>query len=240
MITSIYFDIDGTLIDIKAAQNKACSFLYQYGHFDDVTDEQSFTQTWDRLTEYHYDFYTRKEISYAEQRRRRITDLYATYNQSLAGADPLTVYGTYLAKFEDSWHIYDDVLPCLKGLASAGYRLGIITNGDKAQQRQKLEKTNIVQYFTDIVAGGDYEFSKPDARIFEVACASSGVDYGSMCYVGDDLSKDITPCNVLGIKSILIDRTEREYNNPDLLRIQSLSEINLLLEPNGVTEVVVN
>ena len=229
MITSVYFDIDATLIDIKSAQDNACMLLYGYGGFGAATNEQAFVATWDRLTEYHYDFYTRKEITYEEQRERRITDLYQTYDRPLGGDDPLELYDKYLRVFEDSWRIYDDVLPCLEQLASAGYRLGVITNGDKAQQTQKLERTNIAHYFSDIIAGGDYDYSKPDPRIFETACKTAGITYDNMCYIGDDLSKDIAPCNLLGIKNILIDRTDRYHDDPRLTRVTTLLDVNKLL-----------
>lgn len=68
----IFFDLDFTLIDIKKAQYAAIKDLYNIYKFDNIVDVNSFTNKWDELTDYHYAFYTRKEISYEEQRNRRI------------------------------------------------------------------------------------------------------------------------------------------------------------------------
>ena len=64
----IFFDLDITLIDVKKAQYAAIEDLYNVYKFDKVVDVDTFIKKWDELTDYHYAFYTRKEISYEEQR----------------------------------------------------------------------------------------------------------------------------------------------------------------------------
>ena len=71
----IFFDLYITLIDVKKAQYVAIEDLYNVYKFDKVVDVDTFIKKWDELTDYHYAFYTRKEISYEEQRNRRIIDL---------------------------------------------------------------------------------------------------------------------------------------------------------------------
>ncbi|WP_239632008.1 HAD hydrolase-like protein [Paenibacillus sp. H1-7] len=42
---------------------------------------------------------------------------------------------------------------------SEGERLGVITNGDLSEQRLKLERMGVLNYFEVIVASGDIGFS---------------------------------------------------------------------------------
>lgn len=230
MINTIYFDIDGTIIDIKKAQNLACEYMYKYYRFDEKDNLENFLKKWDELTEYHYPFYTRKEISYDEQRRRRIIDLFGHYGVEIKAEDALKIYAVYLEKFENSWILFDDVLPALEKMKNANYKMGIISNGELAQQSQKLEKTGILGYFSAILTSSELSFSKPDLRIFKVACKNIGIGYGDLCYVGDDYEKDILPCKKLGIKAIYINRTNSVINDDEITQVDSfdkiLSEIN--------------
>ena len=98
MIKYVFFDLDETLIDIKKAQNIAIETLFGLYAFNNVTDINSFIKKWDELTDYHYKFYTTKQISYEEQRKRRITDLFKTYNIPLT-IDAIDVYNIYLKEF---------------------------------------------------------------------------------------------------------------------------------------------
>lgn len=63
----IFFDLDITLIDIKKAQNAAIEDLYNIYKFNKKVDLESFIKKWDDLTDYHYAFYTRKEIEESKQ-----------------------------------------------------------------------------------------------------------------------------------------------------------------------------
>ena len=101
MIKYVFFDLDETLIDIKYAQNEAIKSLFNKYDFAAKTDKQEFINTWDKITDYHYKFYTQKQISYSEQRKRRIVDLFKTFKINLT-KDPLAVYDEYLKTFEES------------------------------------------------------------------------------------------------------------------------------------------
>ncbi len=50
------------------------------------------------------------------------------------------------------------------------YELGIVTNGDSEQQRSKLEKLEIGEYYITVVSASDIGIAKPNPRIFEIAC----------------------------------------------------------------------
>ena len=102
MIKYVFFDIDETLIDIKKAQNSAIISIFNKFSFNKKTNLEAFAKKWDELTHYHYEFYSRKEITYTEQRKRRVRDLFKEWNIKLDEKDELNIYDIYLQEFENN------------------------------------------------------------------------------------------------------------------------------------------
>ena len=224
MIKYVFFDLDETLIDIKSAQNNAIKQFYYEYKFDNICEIVDFVKTWDDLTEFHYAFYSRKEISYEEQRKRRITDLFAKYNVPMK-KDAIAIYDDYLVFFMDCWEAYDDAYDALSSLKNKNYKIGLLSNGDITQQKQKLEKVGLIKFFDYINASSEFNYSKPNPCVFEELFKLHNIKYDEVCYVGDSYKKDILPCRSLGIKAILIDRKNINYEDKDLIKISSLLDI---------------
>ena len=218
----IFFDLDGTLVDVKKAQYSAIEDLYQIYKFNKKTDLEAFTKKWDDLTNYHYAFYTRKEITYEEQRNRRIIDLFKEYDMSL-DKTPKEIYAIYLKSFENNWCLFDDVYDVLEKLHKNGHRLGIISNGDLGQQTDKLSRTGILNFFDIITTSSEYVYSKPSPELYELVLKRFNIDKNEMVMIGDQVDKDILPCLSIGIDAIWINRKNKNS-------IDGVKEINNLNE----------
>lgn len=223
MIKAVFFDVDGTLVNHKNAQHYGCRELYNYLELSGTVDLQAFLRKWDELTVYHYDSYVRRECSYTEQRRRRIIDLFAAFQLPLEPEKALDVYDIYLRFFENGWTLFPDVLPALDLLKDR--LLWVITNGDRHQQIQKLERTNILSRFQGITAGGDNNFPKPATGMFEQVCAQNGLAYEECVYVGEDYEMDMLPCKKLGIRGVLINRKRKTVSDPDIIILDSFEQL---------------
>lgn len=171
------------------------NFFYKY-KFDKVTDLTSFIKKWDELTEYHYAFYTKKLISYAEQRKRRMEDLFDFYKVK-TNKDGIKLYDEYLVFFEKNWCLYQDVIPTLKFLKDNGFILGIISNGDIDQQIQKCKNTNIFNYFDYINSSSQFTVSKPNPEIYKQVFSMHNIALDDILYIGNSYSKDYLPCKEL-------------------------------------------
>ena len=219
----LFFDLDITLIDIKKAQYKAIEDLYSIYNFSDKTDLSSFTKTWDDLTDYHYAFYTRKEISYEEQRNRRIIDLFKEYDMPL-DKTPTEIFSIYLKSFEDNWCIFDDVYETLDYLYQKGYKLGVISNGDLSQQTDKLSRTGILKFFEVVTASSEYDYSKPDPKLYETIINRYNINKEEMIMIGDQVDKDVLPCLEIGIDAIWLNRKNKD-NDYNVKEIKSLTTL---------------
>jgi len=218
----IFFDIDGTLLDHKGAELEGIKKFFNKYEFDKITEFEDFRETWVKVANENFNRYLRKELTFEEQRANRIIEIYKKFNIELKYEEALIKFNDYLKVYEESWKPYDDVIPCLNLLK--GKKLGIISNGDHTQQVMKLEKMGIKEYFTDIITAGGAGVAKPDVKIFEIACERNGVEIKDSYYIGDDIKSDIIPCKEIGMKSVLINRLNKEVDS-DINQIKNLKEL---------------
>lgn len=114
------------------------------------------------------------------------------------------MYDRYLEG--SSWSLYDDVLPCLKALKEAGYRLGIISNWD-ASLGSLVRKLGLESYFDVVLASAAWGFRKPDPAIFRLALEEMGVQAAEAVHVGD-LPEADGAASAVGIRPVIIDRKD--------------------------------
>ncbi len=99
---------------------------------------------------------------------------------------------------------YPFTKPTLTALRRMGLKLVLITNGDAAMQREKIEVLGYRPYFDAMVISGEEQVKKPERGIFELAAARIGVRPEEMVYVGDNPKNDIDGANRAGIEAIWV------------------------------------
>jgi putative hydrolase of the HAD superfamily len=90
----------------------------------------------------------------------------------------------------------------LTELKTAGYQLGIITNGKSEGQRDKIRALGIEHFFDCIVASGDIDIKKPDPRIFSTALNLLGCEPHEAIFVGDHPINDYAGAKAVGMTPI--------------------------------------
>lgn len=215
-------DIDGTLIDHDSAEEQAAQ---QFGAFyADVIPGYStatFPQVWGEASEKHMAGFLAGEISFAEQRIRRIRKV--LNDPLLSDRDAEKIFSQYLVLYEAAWDLFPDVLPFLE-YWSPKEDFVALSDGSQAQQERKLEKTGIRHFFQAVVTAETVGFGKPDARLFESACGQVGVSPPEACHIGDRLDKDARGAQSAGVRGIWLNREDAEPVD-DVGMIHSLSEI---------------
>ena len=201
---AILFDVDGTLIDDAYSVAAALrSFHTRYGDALGLSLED-LRLRWSELLNLHFARYLAGEISMQEQRRARVLDLFRSTQLNLTLADADAVFAVYEQRYRESWTAFPDAMPALSALS--GYELGVLTNGDLAQQTQKLQATGLASYFRHIFASSEMGCSKPHADAFLESCSRLGVDPRRCVYVGDSLEIDARSSASAGLMSIWLDR----------------------------------
>ena len=98
-------------------------------------------------------------------------------------------------------------LPMLEGLKRAGYKVGLITNGNHALQYSKLALTGMSYVFDEIIVSGDVMVEKPDREIFYMMCEKLGVRPEESVYVGDNPYNDVDGAAAAGYKTVWVRST---------------------------------
>jgi putative hydrolase of the HAD superfamily len=136
------------------------------------------------------------------------------------------------AEFTDlaNYALFDDVIPVLERLRSAGLTLGIVSNFEEWLERL-LGRLGVRELFDVRVISGIEGLEKPDPRIFLLAMDRAGVEPARSVYVGDNPTLDVEPARAVGMFPVLVDRRDRYLDAPGS-RISSLEELPRIM---GIT-----
>lgn len=128
-------------------------------------------------------------------------------------------------------HIYEETMDTLRHLQGK-FKLLLLTNGCPALQQEKLDGVpEIVPFFDEIIISGSFGKGKPDPSIFQYALDRLGVQPEESMMVGDKLTTDIRGALSTGIKSVWINRENKENAEtytPDH-EIKHLSELEHII-----------
>lgn len=105
--------------------------------------------------------------------------------------------------------------------------LALVTNGNAAYQRRKIERFGIGKLFDEILIEGEQGFGKPDERIYRKALDSLGAEPAGTLMAGDNLLWDVIAPQKLGIRGIWVNSMNKKANPSvePFLTVGSLSEI---------------
>lgn len=220
-MTAILFDLDATLIDHASASAPA---IREWGTAVGASPD-GIVERWESLSSRHYARYQAREITFQDQRRERVRELLGR-DLSDAAADEL--FAGYLRRYEAGWTMYADAMPCIERLQQAGVALGILTNGDRAQQMRKIDRFGIADCFDAIVCSSDLPYGKPHPGAFESAGSALGRAGTDILMVGDSIEDDVRGALRAGLRAALLDR-DGAYAGGDVTVITSLAELERLL-----------
>jgi putative hydrolase of the HAD superfamily len=258
MIKAIFFDLDDTLLwdqkSVKTAFESTCKIAeerygvdaalleehvrdearvlyssYEIFPFTQMIGINPFEGLWGNFLDDHEDFRKMKEIVPAYRREAWSAGL-----KKMGIDDP--VFGEELAETfpqerRKTPFVYDETFHTLDYLQGK-YQLLLLTNGSPDLQNTKLTITSeLVPYFDQIVISGEYGKGKPDPGIFEYALTLMKLKKEEVLMVGDNLMTDILGANRTGIRSVWINRHDKERNEIiPTYEIKHLEELFPILE----------
>ncbi|HXH79945.1 HAD family hydrolase [Nocardioides sp.] len=224
MLHAVFFDLDDTLVDQqKAASTAAIAWAADHG----VTD-QGVSRRWASISEANYERYSRRELTFDEQRRERVREF---LNAEVDDREADELFSGYLIKYEARWVSFDDAVPALGRAKEAGLTVAVLTNGDENHQRMKLQKLGLTDAVDVLVASSMLPAGKPDPRAFSHALEIVGVGADAALMVGDSLEKDVRGALEAGLDAVLLDR-DGAHSVADVRRIRSLDEL-IFAAPGG-------
>jgi putative hydrolase of the HAD superfamily len=130
--------------------------------------------------------------------------------------------------------IEPDIKQTLAKLKKAGLKLGILSNTfvNKYSIEKQLAEIGILNFFDARLYSYEFDFRKPDLRIFKAAAEKIGEAIENIMFVGDRIDKDAKPTLKLGMTPVIKDAyTNKGKSIPSgVHKIGKLSELLNLIE----------
>ncbi|MDZ4822297.1 MAG: YjjG family noncanonical pyrimidine nucleotidase [Flavobacteriales bacterium] len=206
--THLFFDLDGTLWDLRINAHNALSILFSnYNHQGlDKIDFEKF------ISRYHF----HNDQVWTLYRKGQIEkNVLRTIRFERAFADVGIEKPAWLNDFSNEFleicprqtQLVEGTKHALDTLSKI-YQLHIITNGFKEVQGLKLDAGGITHYFSHIINSEDCGVRKPNAAIFEFALKTAGALKETSLMIGDDWEADILGARDFGMDQAFLTTTE--------------------------------
>jgi putative hydrolase of the HAD superfamily len=219
---AVLFDLDDTLLDGEFAwQSGIARLLIRCPEVEQARARSA----WDAAFELHFPRFLSGELTMEAHRAARLRSWADLVGVPVEPGAELDWFGDYLVGYEAGWIAYPDVAPCLEALVRSGLRLGIITNGDSVQQRDKIEALGLTSMFAAVVTVTDLGIAKPDPRIFRHAAERLGVPPQRCVFVGDLRDTDALGAAAVGMKGVWLNRKGAPDSVPAPVSEAEIAEI---------------
>lgn len=216
---AIFFDLDDTLLDtsggVDEAWRVACAAYAAElgadpGSLRQAIREQAIAFWKDEAAVEHW------RTRLHEARRRNVAA--ALRQLGLDASAAPRIADRYWEEHTARMRLFDDAIDTLERLRSAGFRLGLLTNGPAEMQRWKLARFPIAGHFDVIVIEGEFGHGKPHPRVFAHALETVRAAPAEAWHIGDNLYADIGGARSAGLYATWIhrDRLELQPDPPAL------------------------
>ncbi|MEJ5946559.1 HAD family hydrolase [Pseudokineococcus basanitobsidens] len=231
VLAAVAFDLDGTLFDHQAAARQG---LRAWATDLGATWDEELATAWTTAEARHFTAWRDGHISFAEQRRRRLRDVLPLIGHPVGDDEELdAVFEGYLAAYQRAWCGYPDVNPALEQLQQAGLATAVLTNGNTAQQKDKLAHIGLLGRVGPVLTSEALGVAKPAPGAFHALCdhlsLPGRVTPQQVLYVGDDHAVDVVGAATAGLHVVHLDRVSAGTPS-GASRIETLADLAAVAE----------
>ncbi|WP_316676674.1 HAD family hydrolase [uncultured Tolumonas sp.] len=202
----LLLDLDDTLVDEGSARRQGVAALFRvHGPRYPALGEGQLEALWRGISRRHWQRYVAGEISFQEQRRGRMREL---LGEPLSAKAADAAFEPYRLAYEAAWRPLPDLHAFLD--RTRDLPKVIITNGDRCQQRRKLEAAGLAPHVLGVLTPDDCGCWKPDPGIFLAGLARLGLPGRECAMIGDDETLDLEPARRLGLGVFRVDARDPE------------------------------
>ena len=181
----LFFDVDDTLIDFKAAEKVALPAVFKEYQMDFTEKVEVYYKTLNRQLWLALE---RGEITREQLMDRRFGETMQHFGQNIDGRKMDERYRELLVETIVLIEGAEEVLAEL----SKKYELYIVTNGMIKTQHARLKAANLTSYFTRIFVSEETGYQKPQIEFFNYVFANvENFEKSTSLIIGDSFSADI-------------------------------------------------
>ena len=203
----LLFDLDDTLLDYSASGRKCWQELFlEFAPRFGVPVEQ-LSSAHEQVSSWYWSDAERHRLGRLDLRvaRRNVLRLVAEKLGSDRPALGDEMADAFTLRREPLILPFAGVIETLQGLQRGGIRMGLVTNGNREFQRNKINRFDLARYFEAIIIEDEFGVGKPDQRVFLAALEQLGAMPAQTWMVGDDLLRDLQPAHQLGLGTVWVD-----------------------------------
>jgi putative hydrolase of the HAD superfamily len=209
---AILFDLDETLLSFGDRVEQIRAVVGRGGDWGPLSHDQV-VKTIEEAFRAHWADPARHKAWRAkpliEARRAIARDAF----EALRAAGATDLSDAAAVAFGDDFHAYREggiepfpqAIETLDALRAAGVRLALVTNGQSAVQRAKIERFDLERRFDHIQIEGEHGFGKPEEQAYRHALERLGAQAREAWMVGDNLEWEVVAPQKLGLHAIWFD-----------------------------------
>lgn len=206
-IKAVCFDIDGTLYPIKEMNAYLFKSFIKHPIFS--IKYNNMRQKMRKL-----DGFDKKEtLSKDDFREKEYRILYNKFNQV-----KFDKYKKDLeTKFFKNWdrdvknlNPYNNMKESLEELKKNGYTVAVLSDFPLSFKLEALGIKDLIDY---AASSEDFGYLKPNATVFHALASELKLQPEEILFVGDSYHKDVLGASNIGMKTMLINKKEKEENN---------------------------
>lgn len=184
--TTLYFDLDNTILDFTATEHKAIQQLLALHNLpvsNEIIEKYSaINQTW-------WERFEKGEIKKQEIYSGRFREFLAFYGFD---GNPQKMADDYFELLSFGFDVIDGADKVLQYVKEQGYTVCITTNGMSRTQYRRIDGCGLKQYFDYIFVSEDAGHQKPEKEYFDYVMENTPEkDRSKILVIGDSMSSDI-------------------------------------------------
>jgi HAD superfamily hydrolase (TIGR01662 family) len=126
------------------------------------------------------------------------------------------------------FHLYDDVEAVLRELVARELKIGLISNSHRSMD-EFVEHFRLNGMVAAAVTSAEHGYLKPHPSIFEAALTRAGVEAPAALMVGDSLAHDVHGARAVGMRGVLLHRSDGPLPDVGVPVIRNLTDLPPLL-----------
>ncbi len=212
-IRVILWDIDGTLLDFKAAERNGLISCFRKFGLGECTEEM--LQDYAGINQKYWNAMERGEIRKQEVLEGRFVEFFEKYR--LPSDLPVRFNEAYENSLSDTIRFFPNSVETVRMCRDRGVLQYVVTNGSRPVQDKKLSKSGFDKLMDGIFISDVVGYEKPNALFFEpvfeeIRGRLPDITKAEIMIVGDSLTSDIQGGINAGIKTCLYRTPEQPYN----------------------------
>jgi len=222
--TTIFWDVDGTLLDFEYAQEMA---LKQCLRSVNITFSKELLDCYCEINAQCWKMLEMNQLSKSELVTKRFVQLFEAFG--ITHVDAERFGKDYLQALGNVYEFKDDSLTICKALRTK-VKQYVVTNGVSTVQRSKLKLSGLAETMDGIFISEEVGAPKPQKEFFDYCLTNvAEKDRSKILIVGDSLSSDMKGGIEAGIKTCWY-RPDDAVNSTDLVPDYEISDLHFIYD----------